>query len=83
MPEMPEFVESLLEEMIEQQRNKVLTLARQINGCVTSEDIRNPQDIPDLYADPVFNYEDGILTGYLAIQSALRSLRNQFGWAKK
>ena len=39
----------------------------------TPEDIRNPQDFPELSTDALFNYEDGILTGYLSMQTALRS----------
>ena len=46
--------------------------AREIVPDATPEDIRNPQDFPDLVSDTLFNYEDGILTGYLTLQTALR-----------
>jgi len=72
MPEKRHLTEKLLNEMIELQQTKVLKVAREIVPGATPEDIRNPQDFPDLLADTNFNYEDGILTGYLTLQTALR-----------
>jgi hypothetical protein len=70
---MPEPFESVIEKMVEQQRNKLLKLAREIIPGATPEDIRNPQDFPQLLNDPLFNYEDGVLAGYLSVQMAWRS----------
>ena len=67
------FAETRLQEMIEFQREKLLKLAREILPDLTPEDLRNPQDFPELIKDPLFNYEDGLLAGYLAVQIALRS----------
>ena len=72
MPENINSTEILLKELIEHQQSKVLKIAREIIPNATPEDIRNPQDFPDLVADTLFNYEDGILTGYLTLQTALR-----------
>ena len=72
MPENRHSTEVLLQELIEQQQTKVLKVAREIVPDATPEDIRNPQDFPDLVSDTLFNYEDGILTGYLTLQTALR-----------
>ena len=72
MPENRHSTEVLLQELIEHQQTKVLKVAREIVPDATPEDIRNPQDFPDLMADTLFNYEDGILTGYLTLQTALR-----------
>ena len=72
MPENGHSTEVLLQELIEHQQTKVLKVAREIVPDATPEDIRNPQDFPDLVADTLFNYEDGILTGYLTLQTALR-----------
>ena len=72
MPENRHSTEVLLQELIEHQQTKVLKVARGIVPEATPEDIRNPQDFPDLVADTLFNYEDGILTGYLTLQTALR-----------
>ena len=67
------FAETRLQEMIEFQREKLLKLARDILPDLTPEDLRNPQDFPELIKDPLFNYEDGLLAGYLAVQIAMRS----------
>jgi len=72
MPGNRNSTEILLQELIEHQQNKVLKVAREIVPDATPEDIRNPQDFPDLVTDSLFNYEDGILTGYLTLQTALR-----------
>ena len=72
MPENRLSTEELIQELIEHQQAKVLKVAREIIPDATPEDIRNPQDFPDLMADPLFNYEDGILTSYLTLQTALR-----------
>ena len=72
MPKNRTSTEELIQEMIEHQQSKVLKVAREIVKDATPEDIRNPQDFPELVADTLFNYEDGILTGYLSLQTALR-----------
>jgi hypothetical protein len=73
MPNSKSSITQLLDEMVEHQQTKVLKVAREIIPDVTPEDIRNPQDFPELSADSLFNYEDGILTGYLSMQTALRN----------
>ena len=72
MPENRHSTDLLLQELIKHQQAKILKVAREIVPDLTSEDIRNPQDFPNLVADTLFNYEDGILTGYLTIQTAFR-----------
>ena len=64
--------EDLVEEMIQQQKVKVQKVGNMINPRVTREDILNPQDFPELKFDPQFNYEDGLLSGILAVQTAMR-----------
>ena len=73
MPNDKSSITQLLEEMVDQQQTKVLKVAREIIPDATPEDNRNPQDFPELSADSLFNYEDGILTGYLSMQTALRN----------
>ena len=72
MPENRKSIEKLIQELIDYQLSKVLKVAREIVPDLTPEDIRNPQDFPELVADTMFNYEDGILTGYLTFQTAFR-----------
>jgi hypothetical protein len=68
-------VNKLLDEMIEAQRRRLLELAARIFPGVTGDDLFQPHDHPALAANPEFNFEDGILAGYLAIRAALRANR--------
>jgi hypothetical protein len=65
--------DALLEQMIEQQRTKVLRLAREAVPHLSPEDVMNPNDYPELSAHPTFDFEDGILSGLIAAQVALRA----------
>jgi hypothetical protein len=70
-------VESLLEEMIRTQRERVLALARRLVPGVGPDDLFQPHDHPALAASPDFNFEDGILAGYLAFRAAFRASRTK------
>ena len=65
--------ERVLSEMIEQQRSKVLRVARDDAPHATPEDILNPHDMPELASAPIFHFEDGILAGLISAQIALRA----------
>lgn len=65
--------DALYDRMIEQQRAKVLRLAREAVPYISSEDVMNPNDFPELKAHPTFDYEDGILAGLISAQMALRA----------
>lgn len=66
-------MERVLTELVVHQRRRVLEHARRLNGRLTEDDIQQPQDFPELAASAEWNYEDGILAGYLAAQAALRA----------
>jgi len=66
-------VDRLMLEMITLQEKKVLELANKIHPGLSSEDIRNPHDFPDLIADSGWNFEDGILSGLKSAHMALRA----------
>lgn len=65
-------VDAMLQEMIALQERKTLALARRLRPGVTAEDIRNPHDFREL-DDSDYHYEDGMLNGLLAAQSAVRA----------
>ena len=67
--------EELLERLVAQQREKLLQLSRRIVPELTSEDLLQPHNHPLIAAHPDFNFEDGILAGYLAALAALRAQR--------
>ncbi|HTO88103.1 MAG TPA: hypothetical protein VMR54_11335 [Thermoanaerobaculia bacterium] len=66
-------LERLLDEMIDAQRLRLLEIARRIEPGLSPEDLLQPHDHPKISAHPDFNFEDGILAGYLAIRAALRA----------
>ena len=72
-PKVEEALERLLDEMIEQQRARVLEHARRLNPTLTDDDVQQPHDFPELAGSPEWNYEDGLLAGYQAVQAALRA----------
>jgi len=65
-------LETLFEQMIDQQRAKVLAVARSIDARLTQDDVLSPQDFPELAQDARFNYEDGLLAGLISAQIAVR-----------
>lgn len=69
---------SLIDEMEELQKRKVLDLARRLKPGLTAEDIRNPHDFPDL-DDPDWHFEDGQLAGIQSVRFALHGLRAELG----
>ncbi len=68
-------VERLLDEMIATQRGRLAELARRIEPSLGPDDLLQPHDHPALAASADFNFEDGVLAGYLALRAALRAIR--------
>lgn len=68
-------LESLLDEMIAAQRERVIGLAHRIEPALGPDDLLQPHDHPSLATSPDFNFEDGVLAGYLAVRAALRASR--------
>jgi hypothetical protein len=66
-------LEQLFEELIAHQRKKVLAEARRRDPKLTDDDVQQPHDFAVLANDPEWNYEDGILAGFLAAQMAVRA----------
>ena len=63
----------VLEELLSYQKKKVVELAQRIHPGLTEEDVRNIHDFPDVYQDPIFQFEDGQLAGFVAAQIAMKS----------
>jgi hypothetical protein len=63
----------VMDELVAYQRRKVLELAQRIHPGLTEEDVRNIHDHPDVYGDPIFQFEDGQLAGFVAAQIALKA----------
>jgi hypothetical protein len=63
-------MEDVFEELVEQQREKLLKIARQLVPCITADDILQPNDFPELEQHPFFRYEEGVLEGLLTARMA-------------
>jgi hypothetical protein len=63
----------VLDEMIVHQRKRVLEHARRLKSTLTDDDVQQPHDFVELAGSPEWNYEDGILAGYQAVQAAVRA----------
>lgn len=66
-------IDQLLDELVAHQRKRVLAEAQRLNPRITADDVLSPIDMPELAADPAWNYEDGVLAGYLSAQMAIRA----------
>lgn len=65
---------NLLNELIENQKKTLLSVATRIRPGVTDEDLLQPNDFPLLENHPEFRYEEGVLHGFLAARSALMAI---------
>ncbi|MEO8189383.1 MAG: hypothetical protein ABI682_03495 [Acidobacteriota bacterium] len=66
---------ALLEEMIALQRVRVMEIAGRIDPSLSADDLMQPHDHPKVANHPDFQFEDGILAGYLAVRAALLARR--------
>jgi hypothetical protein len=63
-------MECVFDELVEQQRAKLLKFARQILPYVTPDDLLQPNDFQELEQHPLFRYEEGVLEGLLTARMA-------------
>ena len=64
----------LIQQLIDQQKAKLLVSGRRIVPHVTADDLLQPNDFPELEFHPHFRYEEGILDGLQVVQTALLAL---------
>jgi hypothetical protein len=72
-------IEAIVNEIVEIQKKQLLSCARRIIPHLTSEDILQPNDFPELENNPNFRYEEGILAGIQTVQMALRAQKGMQG----
>ncbi len=65
--------ETLFDQMIIHQRKKLLNIAREHYPRIGADDLLNPHDFEKLERDNRFQFEDGMLAGYIAAQMAVRA----------
>jgi hypothetical protein len=71
---MNEKMKTLLKELIQGQEKKLLKMGRSIVPTLTSEDVLQPNDYPELENNPLFRYEEGVLEGHKTTEMALLAL---------
>lgn len=71
-------MEKILEEMINQQENKLLSIAKRYIPNISKEDLLQPFDYPILENHPYFRYEEGVLQGMKMVQAAFRAELSSF-----
>ncbi len=70
-------MEEVFEELIQFQEKKLLKIANEISPRITSDDILQPNDFPELESNPYFRYEEGVLKGIHTAHMALRAAAAQ------
>jgi hypothetical protein len=70
-------MDNLFEELVEGQRTRLLTFARQFVPHMTPDDLLQPNDFPQLEQHPLFRYEEGVLEGLLTAQMAYRAWKKE------
>ena len=70
-------MEKLLNELLAQQKKKLLHLAQEIVPRITEEDLLQPNDFPSLENCPYFRYEEGILQGIFTTKIALCAFKKE------
>lgn len=62
---------ALFDELIESQEQRLLKFASLIIPNITSDDLLQPNDYPELESHPYFRYEEGVLKGIHAAKMAV------------
>lgn len=66
----------ILNQLSNYQLNKMLNYAKKIYPNITSDDLWQPNDFPLLEIDPLFRYEEGVLSGILQTKAAMLASKN-------
>ena len=69
-------IEALLKQLSGTQNRHLFSLGSTIVPTLTSDDLLQPNDYPQLEENPLFRYEEGVLNGILTVQMALKALKN-------
>ncbi|MBS3904444.1 MAG: hypothetical protein KGZ39_03870 [Simkania sp.] len=68
-------IERMFDEMVDQQKTKLVAVASEIMPNLTEDDLLQPNDFPLLENHPYFRYEEGLLAGILAARMAFLASR--------
>lgn len=65
-----EFID-VFDELAKSQLQRMLKYAKNFFPSITEDDLWQPNDFPLLEEDPLFRYEEGVLSGILQAKAAL------------
>lgn len=71
-------LEALFNELIDLQEKKLLSYAATIIPNITTDDILQPNDYPELENHPFFRYEEGVLKGLHSAKMAVLAQQKEF-----
>lgn len=70
-------MEKLVEELVDFQHGKVMQCGRRVIPHLTTDDLLQPNDFPELENHPYFRYEEGVLAGIQTVQMTLRAWKKR------
>ena len=70
-------IDQALQELVAFHQENLLKCGRRIIPHLTSDDMLQPNDFPELEFHPHFRYEEGVLSGIQTVQMALWALKKQ------
>lgn len=70
-------IDAVLIELVEFHKAELLKSGRRIVPHLTSDDVMQPNDFPELEYNPYFRYDEGVLAGVQAAQTALWALKKR------
>lgn len=68
-------IEKLMSELIDFHHANLLRCGRRILPLLTTDDLLQPNDFPELENHPYFRYEEGLLAGIQTVQMAFSALK--------
>ena len=74
---MKQQLEVLFNELIDFQEKKLLSYATTIIPNITTDDILQPNDYPELENHPSFRYEEGVLQGLYSAKMAVSAQQKE------
>ncbi len=74
-------MEKLFDDMVVQQKERMLRLAKGVLPGITEDDLMQPNDYPELENHPIFRYEEGVLEGLLTARMAYLARKNDLLFA--
>lgn len=73
-------MEKIFEEMVIQQKKRMIRCAREIIPYISEDDLMQPNDFPLLENYPIFRYEEGVLEGILTARMAYLAKKKEMGF---